>query len=285
MNTDTWQPHADLLHNELRRQPLLMLPTVFFDVETTGLFPSQGHRVCEVALLRVRGNDIQDSFSALVDPQRAIGEQAFAVNGISSELLQGAPTFAAVADRVMTLLDGAVVVAHNAPFDIAFLSSELALLNRPAPTNPVLDTLILARRLLRRSSYSLRSLATDLGLHAPSHRAMSDVLALQGLFNYLLRPMTALGITTLEDALRYQRGLLPGQPDPVPPPMIQRALREGRQLRIVYRSRSNPAPTERLIRPLEITQEGNGIYLRAFCFLRDDWRSFALDKIEMMELV
>lgn len=269
---------------ELLGRSLGALPLVFFDVETTGLYPSQGHRVCEVALLRVCGATVQARFSALVDPQREIGAQAFAVNGISPELLQGAPTFAGVADAVAAALEGAVLIAHNAPFDAAFLACEMALLGRPAPLNPTLDTLILARRLLRRASYSLRALAHDLNLPMPDHRAMNDVLALHALFSYLTAPMTALGVTTLGDALRYQRGLLPGQPDPVAPPLIGQAIAEGRLLRIVYRSRTSPNPTERLIRPLELTQENSGVFVRAFCSLRDDWRSFALDKIEAMEL-
>jgi len=265
-------------------QSLDLLPFTLLDVETTGLLPAEGHRVCEVALLRVRGGVVEACFETLIDPQRPLDPQAFAVNGISSTILHDAPRFPAVVDTLMELIDGTVLVAHNAPFDLVFLTHELALLGRPAPLNPMLDTLSLARRLLRHQSYSLAALARDLNLPQPTHRAMSDVLALQGLFACLVNHLAESGITTLNGALRRQRGLLPDQPDPVPPPAIARAISEGRRLRIVYSSRSTVIPIERIIQPIELTQGRSGIFLRAYCYLRNDLRSFALTRIEAMEL-
>jgi DNA polymerase-3 subunit epsilon len=268
----------------LLEQPLGRLPFTLFDVETTGLFPADGHRICEVALLRVRAGRVEARFETLIDPQRPLDPQAFAVNGISPTILHDAPCFPAVADALMELIDGTVLVAHNAPFDLLFLTHELALLGRPAPLNPVLDTLTLARRLLRQPSYSLAALARELDFPQPTHRAMRDVLALQGLFAYLVNHMSDLGITTLDGVLRRQRGLLPDQPEPVPPPPIAQALRQGRRLRIIYSSRTTVIPVERLIQPIELTQGRRGIFLRAYCYLRNDLRSFALTRIEAAEL-
>jgi DNA polymerase-3 subunit epsilon len=266
-------------------QPIEELPLVFFDVETTGLAPAHGHRVCEIALLRVRGSVVEASYTTLVDPQRPLEARAFAVNGIGPDMLRGAPVFAAVADTLLALIDNAVLVAHNAPFDNAFLGHELRLLGYAMPSNPLLDTLILSQRLLlHRSSYSLGALSTDLGLHTPDHRAMSDVLALRGLFEHLKRLMSNLHIRTLDEVLRYQRGLLPGDPEPAAPPLIERAMREKRLLRIIYRSRSSLVSIERLVRPLELTLLRGQIYLRAYCYLRQDMRDFALKKIEAMRL-
>lgn len=265
-------------------QPLHVLPVTLFDVETTGLLPAHGHRVCEVALLRVRGNVVEARFETLIDPQRPLDPGAFAVNGISLEILHNAPCFMTIADRLLELIDDTVLVAHNAPFDVAFLTHELELLGYPAPLNPVLDTLTLARRLLRHQSYSLSALAGDLGLPRPVHRAMSDVLTLQGLFAHLVTHLAEQGITTLGDILRRQRGLLPDEPEPVPPPLIEQALREGRRLRIVYCSRTTTVPVERVIKPIELTQGRSGVFLRAYCYLRNDLRAFALNKIEAMEL-
>ncbi len=266
-------------------QPLAALPFAFFDLETTGLLPAHGHRICEIGLLRIRAGQIEAAFDQLLDPQCALEEQAAAVNGLSYELLQGAPIFAAVAHTLLELLDGAVLVAHNAPFDVIFLIHELQLLNLPAPPMPVLDTLVLARRLIHQPSYSLAALARELDLPTPQHRAMSDVVTLRALFEYLTPHLAAHGITTLEDTLRFQRGLLPDQPDPVPPPLIDQALRERRRLRIVYSSRTTQGPTERLVQPLELTQEPKGLFLRAYCYLRNDLRSFIISRIESMELV
>jgi DNA polymerase-3 subunit epsilon len=177
-----------------------------------------------------------------------------------------------------------VLIAHNLPFDMAFLGAELARVGCPTPSSPSLDTLALARRLLRRSSYSLAALASDLKLPAPTHRALADVLALRGLFFHLQAAMAELGVTTLGDAMRLERGLLPGMPELGAPPLIMRALVEGRTLSIHYRSRNSTEAITRTIRPLYLTRETSGIYLRAYCELRQDVRAFALDKIEAAEL-
>ncbi len=235
-------------------------------------------------MLRVRGGTVEARYTTLINPQRAIEARAFAVNRITAEMLRDAPTFDGIADELLALLEGAVLVAHNASFDVAFLGHELRLIGYQMPAFPVLDTLVLARQLLpRHHSHSLHALSKDLGLQCPTHRAASDVLTLWGLFQYLERLLAELGITTLADTLRYQRGLLPGDPEPVPPPLVQRALKEQRCLRIGYRSQSS-GYTERIIRPLELALIRGNIHLRAFCYLRKDYRSFVLKKIETMVL-
>jgi DNA polymerase-3 subunit epsilon len=270
---------------EILGQPLNALPLTFFDVETTGLSPAHGHRVCEVALLRVDCNGIEQRLDMLIDPQCPMDPGAFAVNQISPDLLAGAPTFAEVADTIEHIIQGSVLIAHNAPFDMAFLENEMLRLQRPPPQNFVIDTLRLSRRLMSRSSYSLRALASDLQLDSiPSHRAMQDVLALQELFYYLRHRLTDQDIDTLGDVLRLQRGLAPGQSEPIPPPLIGRALREKLLLRIIYRSKSKQDATERIVQPRELIYQKQGLYMLAYCYLRRDHRLFALSKIELMEL-
>jgi DNA polymerase-3 subunit epsilon len=264
--------------------PLSEVPLVFLDLETTGLSIAAGHRVCEVALVRVRGGVEEGRLSLLIDPESDFDPQAAAVNGLSAALLQGAPRFAEAADTILAAIGDGLIVAHNAQFDVAFLNHELSLLGRPPLTSPVLDTLSLARRLLRRASYSLKALATDLELPHPTHRALDDVLALWGVYNHLAELLAAQGIASLGDALRFERGLRPGEPEIEPPPLVSQAMSQQRRLQIIYSSRSSPEPTLRMIRPLGLTREHSGIFLRAFCFLRNDLRTFALAKITMMQI-
>lgn len=271
--------------HELAALSLDQLPLLFLDFETTGLELAAGHRICEVALLRERAGVEESRLNSLVAPGRLLDPEAAAVNGLNNAELAAAPTFAALADAVEQLANGAVLVAHNLPFDQAFLAVELNALGRAPLLNPALDTLALARRLLRRPSYSLAALSAEFGLPRPTHRAMDDVLALRGLFSRLRLLMNELEVRTLGDAMRLERGLLPGAPEPEVPPLIALALAENRPLRIVYRSRSSPSPTERVVRPIYLSREQNGVYLRAYCELRQDVRAFALDKIEAMELL
>jgi DNA polymerase-3 subunit epsilon len=265
--------------------PLRAVPLAFLDFETTGLYPHRGDRVCEVALQRVLGDVVELSYATLVDPQRPLSERSFAVNGISPEQLAGAPTFGELAGAIRAALADAVIVAHNAPFDLEFLHAELALAGQAPLIAPAIDTLAIARRLfLKRQSHSLAALAAALGSPPPSHRAMDDVLALRVVFDDLSAQLAALGITALGDVLRYARGFNPGDPDPAVPAPIADALREGRLLRVVYTSRSLPQPTERRIRPIEITSQRGVLHLRAYCYLREDLRSFVIDKITRIEI-
>lgn len=265
--------------------PLRDVPLVFLDLETTGLHPHQGDRICEVALHRVAGGQVEATLDSLVDPGRPLSAGAFGVNGIGPEQLAGAPTFAAIVEPLLERLAGAPLVAHNAPFDVEFIRAELARMDRSLPAIPAIDTLALARRLIpHRRSYSLAALATALGGTPPAHRAMADVLALRLVFDDLVPRLEALGITTLGDTLRFARGFGPADPDPIAPPLIAAALREGRLLRIVYVSVRSPQPVERVVRPLAVIRERGALYLRAYCFLRDDLRAFLIDKIQSIEI-
>ncbi|MGD8793640.1 MAG: 3'-5' exonuclease, partial [Anaerolineae bacterium] len=168
-------------------KPLAETTFAVLDVETTGLSPAYGHRVCEVACLRVRDGVEQTRFEALVDPGRPISAGAYRVNRIEAEMLAGAPPFEAVAGDLLALLADAVLVAHNAPFDLGFLAMELEVARVPPPEGPVVDTLALARRIYRLPSNSLPAVARSLGVEAgPAHRAMGDVQTTWGVLDQML---------------------------------------------------------------------------------------------------
>jgi DNA polymerase-3 subunit epsilon len=268
---------------QLLRLPIDAVPFVLLDVESTGLEPQRGDRICEIAMLRWQCGVQLQTFQTLIDPGRTISPSAFAVNQISADALSRAPTFAAVCDQVLEQLSGAVLVAHNAPFDVACLDVELLRLGRPHLANPLVDTLQLARSFLNSDRYNLGTLAQALGVARPSHRAMSDVLALKEVFVHLLNRLSMLGVTTLDDLLRAQRGLLPGQPEPHAPAVLLTALREGRRLQISYRTGGGD-PVPRMILPLELQQVGDGIRMVAFCYLRSGQRTFYLDRITELAL-
>jgi DNA polymerase-3 subunit epsilon len=238
-----------------------------------------------VALQRVIDGVITACDTKFVNTQRALSARSFAINQISAEQLASAPIFSDIAGPLRAALADTVIVAHNAPFDLEFLHAELALAGQPALLVPAIDTLAIARRLFpKRQSHSLAALATALGSPPPSHRAMDDVLALRVVFDDMTTHLAALGITKLADLLRFARGLRPGDPEPIGPTAIAEALRDGKLLKIVYASRSLPEPTERIIRPIEITSENGVLFLRAYCYLREDLRAFVLAKISVLEI-
>ena len=104
-----------------------MLPAfTVFDVETTGLDPRQGHRILEIAGVRVEGGKILEDriFSQLVNPERPIPWEAKSVNKITDEEVASAPTIDAVLPEFLRFTEGSLLVAHNAEFDMGFLAQE-----------------------------------------------------------------------------------------------------------------------------------------------------------------
>ena len=262
-------------------QPLHTVPFVLFDLESTGLDVQAGHRICEIAALRVQGHSVQGRFEQLVNPERDIDPAAYAVNGISQAMVNNAPPFRDIWQQFAPMLDGAVLVAHNAYFDIGFLTTQLAELNLPPLPNMVVDTLALARRYITARRYNLTALALSLGERAPTHRAMSDVNALRPVFEHLIDVLYRKGVYTLDDLLRAQRGLLPGDQEGLMSQRISEAMQMGEALMITYRT-NGCDPIERRVQPLGMTVEGKRHILHAFCYLRNAPRSFSLDRLSLM---
>lgn len=265
------------------------VPLAYVDVETTGLSPRGGDRVCEVAILRCQGGQVLDAVQQLVNPQRPMGAGAYAVHGISDDMLRDAPTFDAVADDVLELFDGAVLVGHNTPFDLGFIAAELGLLHQPLPPYVALDTLRLARRHVSSPSYSLGVLAATLGVDVggQAHRAMVDVLTTRAVLQRLVEALWPTGVRTVEQFVAAQGGpvsLEQRRPVADVPPLILDALRRHRPLVLRYRSERGEI-TERIVQPLGVTDRGGYVALVAHCHLRNAQRSFRLDRILAMDLV
>jgi len=125
---------------------------VVLDTETTGLEPSQGHRIIEIGALELVDRQLTGrQFHTYINPEREIEAGALEVHGITVEFLQDKPLFAEIADDLLAFAEGAELVIHNAPFDVGFIDNELSLVGheRASITEvaSVLDTLELARDL------------------------------------------------------------------------------------------------------------------------------------------
>ena len=174
------------MRNPIHGGRITEVPFVAADVETTGLSAIDGHRVCEVALLRLLHGTVTDSFVSLVNPLRPIDPGASAVNGITDAMVAGAPTFADLLPQIVDFLSDDPLVFHNAPFDLSFLRSEARLAGGAWPRNRVIDTLLLARRTGRFRSYSLPNICRELGIGSTFHRAEADAWAAGQLLLHLV---------------------------------------------------------------------------------------------------
>ena len=153
-----------------------MLPCyVMLDLETTG-GSGVNDRITEIAAVRVENGVVAARWSSLVDPQTPIPYFIENLTGISDAMVAGAPRFKDLADEIMGLLDGAVLVAHNASFDHGFLRGEFARLGHELRV-PTLCTVRLSRKLYPKAKgHGLDALIQRHGLHTDArHRAMGDV--------------------------------------------------------------------------------------------------------------
>jgi DNA polymerase III subunit epsilon len=169
---------------------------VVVDVETTGGTPSGGHRITEVAAVRVAGGQIQDVYATLINPGRPIPRMITALTGITNRMVSRAPRFREIMPRLVEVLQGRVFVAHNAPFDWRFVTAEMELAQGITPSGRQLCTVRLARKLLPQlPSRSLGALVEYFGLEvATHHRAEDDAVATAQLLLRLIDILETCGI-------------------------------------------------------------------------------------------
>ena len=128
-----------------------MTRQIVLDTETTGLEPSQGHRIIEIGCIEMVNRRLTNNhWHHYINPDRKVDDGAFDVHGISNEFLADKPRFHELVDDFLAFIDGAELIIHNAPFDVGFLNHEIKLLDEPRPlindVCSVLDTLVMARQ-------------------------------------------------------------------------------------------------------------------------------------------
>ena len=121
---------------------------IVLDTETTGLDPSQGHRLVEVGCIELLNRiPTGATFHSYLNPQREVPAEAFAIHGLATDFLKDKPLFADIADDFLAFIGDAPLVIHNASFDHGFLLAELKRVERPPIARErLVDTLLLARR-------------------------------------------------------------------------------------------------------------------------------------------
>lgn len=286
----------------VRDLPLDELTFAVLDVETTGLSSRLGDKICEIAVVVVSGGRIVDRFQTLVNPGRPISRGASLVNGITDSMVRQAPAFKQIAPALIEVLQGAVLVGHNASFDLSFISAELREAGYKPPSNPVIDTLALARKCYSFHSNRLSEVARSLGIKAQGlHRALADATVTWHVLDRFLHDLEEYGVTTLGEVIRVQGALTPlsGWHSTAPtmewdgtgpfcpieglPPIIEQAVRAQTALRIRYKG-SDGRESQRVVEPRKVTLREQATYLVAFCHLKQEERMFRVDRIVELRL-
>jgi len=154
---------------------------IVLDTETTGLDPTQGHRVIEIACVEMVNRSLTGNHLHLyINPDRDSDPEALQIHGLTTEFLSGHPRFAELADQIAEYVKGAEIIIHNAPFDRKFLNAEFAKLGRPPfddLCDSITDSLLYARELHPGKRNSLDALCERYGIsnaHRTLHGALLD---------------------------------------------------------------------------------------------------------------
>ena len=203
---------SDELQFGAAEMPLRDTTFVVVDLETTGgraKAASDGSfdAITEIGAVKVRGGEVIGEFATLVDPGRAVPPQIVELTGITTAMVRDAPSIATVLPMFLEFARGAVLVAHNAGFDIGFLRAAGQRCGIAWPQPPVLCTVRLARRVLSREeapSVRLSSLARLVGAATqPTHRALDDARATVDVLHALIERVGNQGISTYGDLRSY----------------------------------------------------------------------------------
>jgi DNA polymerase-3 subunit epsilon len=199
-------------------EPLSSVTFVTVDLETTGGSPRTS-AITEIGAVKTRGGEVIGEFQTLVDPGMPIPPMIVALTGITNAMVASAPRIEEVLPTFLEFAGGAVLVAHNAPFDMGFLKAACREHGYRWPGSEVVDTVTLARRCTTNEeapNKKLSTLARVFGTEVtPNHRALDDARATSEIMHHMFERLAAWGITHREDldALR----------NPVPPSIRRKA--------------------------------------------------------------
>ncbi|AFM39878.1 DNA polymerase III, alpha chain [Desulfosporosinus acidiphilus SJ4] len=173
------------------------------DLETTGFSPVT-EKITEIGIMKLQGGKVTDKFSCFVNPEKPIPARVVEVTNITDEMVKDAETIDQVFPKMLDFIDGSVLVAHNAEFDIGFLKYNAKDLGYDFDFT-YLDTLSLAKELFPDfKTYKLGRIAKNLGIKVEvAHRALDDVDTTVKVFNVMIEKLKQRGTETLMDIDRF----------------------------------------------------------------------------------
>jgi DNA polymerase III subunit epsilon len=186
---------------------------IILDTETTGLEPTQGHKIIEIGCVEMIDRKLTGNhFHVYLNPKREIDEGAIEVHGITNEFLADKPLFKDIIDDFLEYVKGAELVIHNAPFDIGFLDWEIKSLGRDlgkmSDYCSILDTLVLARQMHPGQKNNLDALCKRYFIdnsHRDLHGALLDSEILADVYLGMTGGQTDLSLTHKQDYLTSNR--------------------------------------------------------------------------------
>jgi DNA polymerase-3 subunit epsilon len=177
---------------------------IFLDTETTGLYPEQGDRLIEIGCVELVNRKLTgNNLHLYVNPGRDSHEEALRIHGITTEFLSDKPKFSEIVEQLLSYVEDAEIIIHNASFDLGFLNKELELLGRPRfkdYVSRVVDTLAMAKEMFPGKRNNLDALCDRLEVDNSGrtlHGALLDAELLADVYINMTRGQDALLMDTV----------------------------------------------------------------------------------------
>lgn len=262
-------------------------PIVAFDTETSGAFPIESE-VIELGAVKWLNGEVIGKFQTLLKPSHELTPDNIRIHGITNEMVQNAPLMKDEIIKFCDFIDGSVLLAHHAPFDLGFITLDIEKSGLRLPNTLNLCSSLISRALLNTTNHKLQTLIKELNLiGGAAHRAYDDAYAcLQVLFKCLEKLE---GDASLERILEIQKKDLSWKNYLIYTSQNQKLLslakaaEEQKSMGIVYEGGQTKNKT-RPIKPKGIVRNPDGDYVHAECGLDFQRKRFYLDKIKEVEL-
>ena len=261
-------------------------PVVAFDTETSGAYPLESE-IIELGAVKWFKGEVVGKFQTLLKPSKPLVPENIRIHGITNEMVADAPL---MKDQILSFcefIDGSILLAHHAPFDLGFLTLDIENENLRFPDNIHLCTSLLSRALLQTTNHKLQTLVKELKLTGgDAHRAYDDAYACLQVFfkciEKLDQPVSIERLLQIQKKPILWNNYRISSSDDVKLLTLLKAIKNNRPLNIVYdggQTKSKPRP----ITPHGIVRNPDGDYINAECGLDVQRKRFYIDK--MLEII
>lgn len=259
-----------------------LYPIIAFDTETSGQYPIESE-IIELGAVKWFDGKIVDRFQTLLKPSRPLEKENIRIHGITNEMVADAPK---MQDKILSFcefIDGSILIAHHAPFDLGFLTLDIEKSGLRFPSTIQLCTSLLSRALLTTTNHKLQTLIKELNLiGGDAHRAYDDAYACLQVFFRCLDKMNS--PITLEKLLSIQKKQIAWNKYQIWTSeqnhliMLAEAARDQRSVQISYKG-GQTRDVMRPIQPIGIVRNPDGDYVAAICGIDHQKKRFYIDKI------
>lgn len=271
-------------------KPWRELDLVGFDTETSGKYPLSAE-ICEIAAVKWRNGRIVDRFESLIKPSKLMDAEVIAIHSITNDMVENAPHISEKIGPFHEFIQGAIPIAHHAPFDVGFICHEFEKAGLSLPSEPVLCSSLLSRQLFPESgNHRLQTLIGFFGLpKGTAHRALDDA---QACLEVGLRCLQKIGddqplssaLAVQGGAITWPRFSMTALESQAPARNLIRATLEQRIVEMVYAAGSKPGEKRR-VHPLGVVRSLDGDFLVAYDEADQRSKRYYMEKITSAELI